>query len=98
MSQSVHLCGLVPGGTGGSEQRSAAAAAAAVVVDWCSVTCVCVEVVPQQSDCSESPSAQVTFVGPFVCVALHVPVQVGASRAGVATELTLESLLDTFKL
>lgn len=75
------------------EQRSAAAAA---VVDGCLVTCVCVEVVPQQGDCSESPSTQVTFVGPLVCVTLHVPVQVGASRAGVATELALESLLDTF--
>lgn len=56
---------------------------------------MCVEVVPQQSDCSESSSAQVAFVRPLVCVALHVPVQVGASRAGIATELALESLLDT---
>lgn len=77
------------------EQRSAAAVTAADVAGR-SVTCVCVQVVPQQSDCSESPSTQVAFVGPLVCVALHVPVQVGASRAGVATELALESLLDTF--
>lgn len=61
------------------------------------VTCVCVEVVPQQSNCSEGPSTQVTFMGPLVCVALHVPIQVGAPWAGVATELTLESLLHTFR-
>lgn len=98
MSQSVHLCGLVPKQTEVLEPRSAAAAAmtSAAAVSGRSITCVCVEMVPQQSDCSESPSTQVTFVGPLVCVALHVPVQVGASRAGVATELALERLLYTF--
>lgn len=97
MSQSVHLCGLVPKQTEVLERRSATAiTTAAAAVSGRSITCVCVEMVPQQSDCSECPSTQVTFVGSLVCVALHVPVQVGASRAGVATELTLERLLYTF--
>lgn len=78
------------------ERRSATAITAAAAVSGRSVTCVCVEMVPQQSDCSERPSTQVTFVGSLVRVALHVPVQVGASRAGVATEFTLERLLYTF--
>lgn len=95
MSQSVHLCGLVPEGAEGLERGSAAAVATFVVVG-CWVTCVCVQVVPQQRDCSESPSAQVAFVRPLICVALHVPVQVGTSRAGVATKLALERFLDTF--
>lgn len=96
MSQSVHLCGLVPKQTEVLEQRSATAITTAAAVPGRSITCVCVEMVPQQSDCSERPSTQVTFVGSLVRVALHVPVQVGASRAGVATELTLERLLYTF--
>lgn len=98
MSQSVHLCGLVPKQTEVLERRSATAitTAAAAAVPGRSITRVCVEMVPQQSDCSERPSTQVTFVGSLVRVALHVPVQVGASRAGVATELTLERLLYTF--
>ncbi len=56
-------------------------------------TCVCVEVVPQQCDCSKGSSTQVTFMWSLVCVALHVSVQVGAPWTGVATQLTLESLL-----
>lgn len=96
MSQSVHLCGLVPKQTEVLERRSATAITTAAAVPGRSITCVCVEMVPQQSDCSERPSTQVTFVGSLVRVALHVPVQVGASRAGVATELTLERLLYTF--
>lgn len=58
-------------------------------------TCMCVEVVSQQCDCSKGPSTQVTFMRPLICVALHVPVQVGATWTGVATQLTLESLLYT---
>lgn len=60
-----------------------------------SITCVCIQVVSQQCDRSKSPSTQVTFMWPLVRVALHVTVQVGASWTGVATKLTLESLLYT---
>lgn len=95
MSQSVHLCGLVPKQAEVLERRPAISLSAAAISGRL-VTCVCVEMVPQQSDCSESPSTQVTFMGPLICVALHVPVQVGSPRASVATELTLESLLYTF--
>lgn len=58
-------------------------------------TCVCVQVVPQQRDCSEGSATQVTFVRPLVSVALHVSIQIRTSWAGVATELTLESFLHT---
>lgn len=60
------------------------------------ITCVCIEVVSQQCDCSECPSTQVTFMRSLVCMALHVSVQVGAPWTGVATQLTLESLLYTW--
>lgn len=54
-----------------------------------------IQVVSQECDCSESTSAQVTFVRPLVRVTLHVSVEVGAPWAGVTTQLTLESLLHT---
>lgn len=57
---------------------------------------MCVEVVSQQCDCSERSPAQVTFMRPLICVALHVSVQVRAPWAGVAAQLTLESLLNTW--
>lgn len=56
-------------------------------------TRMCIEMVSQQGDRPEGSSTQVTFVRSFVCVALHVSVQVGASRAGIATQLTLKRLL-----
>lgn len=56
---------------------------------------MCIEVVAEQGDCSEGSATQVTFVGPFVRVALHVSVQVGATGTGVAAQLTLECLLHT---
>ena len=56
---------------------------------------MCVEVVAEQGDRSEGSATQVTFVGPFVSVALHVAVQVRATRTGVAAKLTLERLLHT---
>lgn len=56
-------------------------------------TSVRVEMVPQQGHRPEGSSTQVTFVRSLVRVALHVSVQVGASRARVATQLTLERLL-----
>ena len=37
---------------------------------------MCVEVVAEQGDRSEGSATQVTFVGPFIGVALHVSVQV----------------------
>jgi len=58
-------------------------------------TSVCVEVVAEQGNCSEGSATQVTFVGPFVRVAFHVSVQVGAPGTGVAAQLTLERLLHT---
>lgn len=58
---------------------------------------MCVEMVPQQGDCPESTSTQVAFVRPLICVTLHVTIKVGASWAGVATQLALECLLHTWK-
>lgn len=58
-------------------------------------TCMCVEMVPQQGDSPKGTSTQVAFVRPLISVALHVTVEVGASGARVATQLTLECLLYT---
>lgn len=59
------------------------------------ITCVCVKMVSQQRDCSKCASAQVTLMWPFICVALHVSIQIGTPWTSVATKLTLESLLHT---
>lgn len=59
-------------------------------------TCVCVEMVPQQGDCPEGAPTQMALVRPLIRVALHVTVEVGASWAGVATQLALECLLHTW--
>lgn len=48
--------------------------------------------IPQQGDRPEGSSTQVTLVRSLVCVALHVSVQVGASRTSVAAKLALERL------
>lgn len=61
-------------------------------------SCVCVEVVSEQSNRSKGSSTQVAFVRSFICVALHVTVQVGATWTGVATQLALKGLLNSFLL
>lgn len=100
MSQSVHLWGLVPSQKVKKQTNSylfskmrASKIRAEVSAKH---TCVCVEMVPQQGDSPEGTSTQVTFVRPLIRVALHVTVEVGASWAGVATQLALECLLHTW--
>lgn len=44
-----------------------------------------VEVVPQQCDCPEGTTTQVTFVRPLICVALHVAIKIRTPWTGVAT-------------
>lgn len=54
-----------------------------------------VEMVPKQGDGSKGSPTQMALVRPLIRVALHVAVQIGASWAGVTTQLTLECLFDT---
>lgn len=108
MSQSVHLCGLVPVEEYKRDKNPVLtkifpkfnqvmkrAPNPLPVNESCAHTRVGVQVVSQKSDRSEGTAAQVTLVGPFVRMALHVAVQVGAAGAGVAAQFALECLLHT---